>query len=86
MGGDFPNLSAETMAQWPSPNTTDPITRGWLPPYAISLAALSTVALFARLWSQLRKTADGLRLDDWLAFVAWVRNRYVDYMHSLTCV
>ncbi|KAF2001441.1 hypothetical protein P154DRAFT_619451 [Amniculicola lignicola CBS 123094] len=72
MGGDFPNLSAETMAQWPSPNTTDPITRGWLPPYAISLAALSTVAVFARLWSQLRKTADGLRLDDWLAFVAWI--------------
>ena len=70
MAGDFPNLSSNTMAQWPALNV-DPDTRGWYPPYAISLAALSTAFLITRLDSQIRKSYHGLGVDDILLILAW---------------
>ncbi|KAH7118798.1 hypothetical protein B0J11DRAFT_76877 [Dendryphion nanum] len=71
MAGDFPNLSSDTMANWPELDL-DPTTRGWYPPYAITLAALSTAFLVARIDSQVRKSYHGLGIDDALLISAWL--------------
>lgn len=73
MAGDFPNLSTATTLQWPKPNNIDPTTRGWFPPYAITLAALATAVMVARLRAQVKKSTFGLGIDDLLACLAWVR-------------
>ncbi|RMY44187.1 hypothetical protein D0865_10723 [Hortaea werneckii] len=61
MPGNFPNVDPTT---WPTPNYDDPVERTWLLPYAVVLAAVSTVLVFIRWGLRLRKQGGGLGLDD----------------------
>jgi hypothetical protein len=76
MAGNFPNLSTYTISRWPD-ESHDPVTRGWYPPYAITFAAFASAVLVARLVSQVKKSASGIRADDMLVCVAWVRDLYI---------
>lgn len=71
MAGDFPNLDATIIAQWPKPNDFNPTTRSWLPVYSATLAVVSTFAICARIWRQAKRSTKGLGLDDWLMCAAW---------------
>ncbi|KAF2200785.1 hypothetical protein GQ43DRAFT_60387 [Delitschia confertaspora ATCC 74209] len=71
MAGDFPNLSQNITAHWPTPSI-HPKRRAWFPAYGISLAVLSTVILYGRLWSHWRKRPGRLKVDEALACVSWL--------------
>jgi hypothetical protein len=57
-------ISLATVAKWPPANYTNPDRRRWLSPYVVSLQALATLVVAARVWTRMNKKAGGLGWDD----------------------
>ncbi|KAF2653006.1 hypothetical protein K491DRAFT_780614 [Lophiostoma macrostomum CBS 122681] len=64
MAGDFPAISAFTVSQWPETNSINPTTRGWYPPYTVTLTSASVVILATRLWPHAKRRPHDFGLDD----------------------
>lgn len=64
MSGNLHRPDPSVYASWPTPNYIDPVRRAWMPPYAGTLQAASTLAVVTRLWLRARKQAGPLGLDD----------------------
>ncbi|KAM0717484.1 hypothetical protein Q7P37_007336 [Cladosporium fusiforme] len=66
------NLAPSDFEAWPEPNYIDPERREWMPAYALSLQAASSVAVILRLWLRARKQAGPFGVDDALILPAWL--------------
>lgn len=52
------------IASWPQPNYVDPVTRSWMPAYAITWQVAAALLVGVRFWLRLTRRAGGLGLDD----------------------
>jgi hypothetical protein len=73
MTGNFPNLSNSTVSGWPAASD-DPETRGWYPPYALTLTTVASVVVGTRIASQVKRNGCGFSVDDILICLALVSN------------
>jgi hypothetical protein len=64
MSGNLHRPDPSVYLSWPTPNYIDPVRRSWMPAYAITLQAASTLVVVLRLWLRGRKQAGPLGLDD----------------------
>jgi hypothetical protein len=64
MSGNLHRLDPSVYLTWPPPNYIDPVRRSWMPAYAGTLQAASSIAVILRLWLRARKQAGPLGLDD----------------------
>ncbi|GAB7358562.1 hypothetical protein MBLNU230_g2624t1 [Neophaeotheca triangularis] len=64
--------SPEVIASWPTPNYNDPVTRSWMPAFAVPWQVLVSVLVLTRLLLRWRKLAGPLGLDDALLIPAWL--------------
>ena len=83
MAGGFIYLDNETISQWPEPNFVNPKLRGWLLAYSIPITVLTSAIVFSRLWSQAKKSTDGLGIDDALCSIGWVRQTLKQRRYTL---
>jgi hypothetical protein len=64
MSGNLHRVDPSVYLTWPTPNYIDPVRRSWMPEYAVTLQAASSIAVILRLWLRATKKAGPLGLDD----------------------
>ena len=64
MSGNLHRPDPSVYLTFPAPNYIDPVRRSWMPGYAGTLQAASSLAVILRLWLRARKQAGPLGLDD----------------------
>jgi hypothetical protein len=64
MSGNLHRPDPSVYLSWPTPNYVNPVRRSWMPAYAGTLQAASTLVVVLRLWLRARKQAGPLGLDD----------------------
>ncbi|KAM0713205.1 hypothetical protein Q7P35_000657 [Cladosporium inversicolor] len=68
MSGNLHRPDPSVYLSWPTPNYIDPVRRSWMPAYAGTLQAASSLAVILRLYLRARKQAGPLGLDDVCTF------------------
>ena len=59
------NIADSTPSRtWPEPNYDNPVTRGWLPAFAISIHVLASLLVAVRVGLRFNKKAGGFGVDD----------------------
>jgi hypothetical protein len=64
MSGNSNAPDPSVFASWPKPNYIDPVRRSWMPQYAGTLTAVSSLVVVLRLYLRARKQAGPPGLDD----------------------
>jgi hypothetical protein len=64
MSGNLHRPDPSVYLSWPTPNYVNPVRRSWMPAYACTLLAASTLVVVLRLWLRATKQAGPFGLDD----------------------